>query len=222
MTGPSAPRVTSVCIVHELLPDPGQDPDRTAIDKREVAGPIPVGPLGLAQDVQCDRRNHGGVDKAVYAYADEDAVWWAAELGRPVPPGLFGENLRTTGVDVTGAEIGERWRIGTGSEPLEVEVTMPRTPCVTFQRHLDEPHWTARFTAHGAPGAYLRVIRAGTVVAGDPVAVVHRPGHGVRVGDCFGRPEPAAMRCLLDAADSGSIDLAASMRRAAERALGKG
>ena len=36
---------------------------------------------------------HGGSDKAVYAYATEDANWWATQLGRTIPPGLFGENL---------------------------------------------------------------------------------------------------------------------------------
>ena len=57
-----------------------------------------------------DRQNHGGRDQAVYAYAQEDLDAWAAELGRPVAPGQFGENLTVRGVDVTGAVIGERGR----------------------------------------------------------------------------------------------------------------
>lgn len=47
--------------------------------------------------------HHGGASKALDAYADEDAAFWAAELGRPIPAGLFGENLRTAGLDVNGA-----------------------------------------------------------------------------------------------------------------------
>src|SRR3712207_2768652 len=128
MESMSQGRLTAVCVVFQLLPDPGQDPDVTAIDKRARQGRLDVGPLGLAQDTQCDTKYHGGVDQALYAYADEDAAWWAVELGREIPPGLFGENLRTGGVDVTGAEIGERWRIGNGGDGGDgvlVEVTSP-------------------------------------------------------------------------------------------------
>ena len=48
----------------------------------------------------------------MYAYAREDLDFWAAQLGRPLPNGVFGENLTTEGADANGALIGERWRIG--------------------------------------------------------------------------------------------------------------
>ncbi len=180
--GPTA-RVTAVCIVHELRPEFSNPDKLTAIDKRAVDGAVHAGPLGLTGDVQKDTRHHGGRDKALYAYADEDAAWWALELGREISPGLFGENLRTTGVDVTNAEIGEQWRIGTGG--LIVEVTDPRTPCGTFQRRMGEEQWVRRFTERGAVGAYLRVIAEGPVVAGDELEIVHRPGTGITVGSVF-------------------------------------
>ena len=41
---------------------------RSAIDKQPVAGPVHVGPLGLAGDEVGDTRVHGGPDKAVHAY----------------------------------------------------------------------------------------------------------------------------------------------------------
>jgi MOSC domain-containing protein YiiM len=221
-SAPIVGRLTAVCVVHEIRPDPAGDPDVTAIDKRAVPGPVAVGPLGLAGDTQCDTANHGGVDQAVYAYADEDAAWWAASLGREVTPGLFGENLRTSGIDVTGAEIGERWRIGDPQTGVLVEVRSPRIPCTTFQHRMGEPHWVKRFTEHGCPGAYLRVVAPGRVAEGDRVTVEHRPGHGVRVADVFPRPTPQAGRALLDAAAAGVVDLdpelAEQARRAAARA----
>jgi MOSC domain-containing protein YiiM len=173
--------VTAVCRVDRLLPDAGTI-GVTAIDKRPVDGPVRVRPLGLYADVQADRKHHGGEDQAVYAYADEDAAHFAAVLDRPVPAGLFGENLRTSGVDVTGAVTGERWRIG---DTLELEVTIPRIPCGTFARRMDVDKWVKRFMAEGRPGAYLRVVRSGEVAAGDPVVVVDRPDHGVTIGDMF-------------------------------------
>jgi MOSC domain-containing protein YiiM len=212
--------VTAICVVHQLLPDPGQDPDVTAIDKRPVDGRVDVGPLGLVGDTQCDRRNHGGRDQAVYAYADVDAQRWADELGRGIPPGLFGENLRTGGVDVSGAVIGERWRIG-GEGGVVVEVTGHRTPCMTFQTRMGVEHWIRRFTERRAPGAYLRVLTPGSIGSGDAVTVLHRPGHGVTVADTCGVPDPQLMGRLLAAADAGELDLAPAMRQHVARAAAR-
>jgi len=217
----TAPRVTAVSIVAELRPNPFRPVGTTAIDKRPVAGRVAVGDLGLAGDTQCDRESHGGPYQALYAYADEDAAWWAGELGREIPPGLFAENLRTTGLDVNGAEIGERWRIGDGPGAVEVEVTSCRIPCRTFAEKLGEPHWVRRFGDRGLPGAYLRVLRAGELGAGDPVAVVHRPGHGVTVADVGARKDPELMARLLAAADAQGLDLNPRMRQAAERAAAR-
>ncbi len=191
------PLVTAVCRVDRLLPDSGII-GVTAIDKRPVDGPVRVRPLGLYADVQADRKHHGGVDQAVYAYADEDADHFAALLDREVRPGLFGENLRTSGIDVTGAVTGERWRIGS---TLELEVTIPRIPCGTFARRLGIPGWVKRFAAEGRPGAYLRVRRSGPVAAGDPVEVTYRPGHGVTIGQLFAGPSEEQARAVLDSGE---------------------
>lgn len=205
----------AVCRVHQLLPDAGTV-GVTAIDKRPVDGAVKVRALGAYGDVQADRYDHGGRDKALYAYAQESADRWAAELERDLPPGLFGENLRTSGLDVDGAEVGERWRIGTGDDALEVEVTMPRTPCATFARRMGEERWVRRFARSGAPGAYLRVLHAGTVAAGDPVEVLSRPGHGVAVGRWLVAADPADARTLLACAADGGLDLAPDLREVAE------
>jgi MOSC domain-containing protein YiiM len=175
-------RVDAVCVSGTHLPAvPGRKPIRTGIDKKPVAGRVAVHPLGLAGDVQVNRRYHGGEGQAVYAYAQEDADFWIAELGRELPPGRFGENLRMTGLDLTGALLGEQWRMGT----TLLEVAAPRIPCANFARFWDEPQLVKRFTAHGATGAYLRVLEPGEIGAGDPVEVVFRPDHEVTTGAAF-------------------------------------
>lgn len=162
----------------------------TGIGKRPAPGPVRVfapGPKGIAAggvegDAVCDLRHHGGDHQAVYAYAREDLDWWEGELGRELPGGIFGENFTTSGIDVNGALLGERWRVG---PDLVVEVASARIPCRTFQGALGETGWVKRFTQGARPGAYLRVIEEGSVSPGDTIEVLHRPDHEVTVGFWF-------------------------------------
>ena len=159
---------------------------RTAIEKHPVAGPVTVRTLGLEGDQVGDTVHHGGVDKAVYAFAREDLDWWAGQLGARLADGMFGENLTTEGIDVNEATIGERWRAGTAL----FEVASVRIPCNDFkgwmgESGLDNTGWVKRFAAVGRPGPYLRVVEEGIVQAGDAVVVEHRPGHGVTVSTMF-------------------------------------
>jgi len=96
-------------------------------------------------------------------------------------PGAFGENLTLAGVDITGAVIGERWSIGS----VVLEVCSPRQPCRTFAGFWGVPDLIKRFTVAGRTGAYLRVLQTGSLAAGDRVEIVHRPAHGLTVGDSF-------------------------------------
>ncbi|MFP1627571.1 MOSC domain-containing protein [Streptomyces sp. 5K101] len=176
--------------VGRLKPVGYADTGTTGIDKRPVEGAVRVsdpgrkgeGGSGLAGDAISDLRHHGGTDQAVYAFAREDLDVWEQELGRPLANGSFGENLTTSGLDVNGARIGERWRIG---RDLVLEVTSGRIPCRTFASRLDAKGWVRRFTLAAAPGAYLRVITPGEVRAGDPIEIVHRPEHEVTVSLAF-------------------------------------
>ena len=175
----SGARVAAVCAGAARAHAFGDRTETTAIDKRPVAGPVAVGPEGLDGDVQVDRRFHGGVDRAVYAYAEEDADHWVGALRRDLPAGTFGENLRTRGLDVSGARVGAVWRTAGG---VELEVSGPRLPCRTLQGFLDVADMIQRFVAAGRPGAYLRVRRPGAVRAGERLRVVDA-GEGPTVAE---------------------------------------
>jgi MOSC domain-containing protein YiiM len=168
---------------------------RTAIDKRPVPGRIQVGRLGLGGDEQVDKPAHGGPEQAFYAYAREDLDWWVEQLGRELADGMFGENITTAGLDVTGALIGEIWELGTA----RVQVTVPRIPCVVFAGWMDERGWVKRFADARRPGAYLRVLREGAVGAGDRVEVVSRPAERVTIAESMTAyyGDAALMRRLL-------------------------
>ena len=150
-------------------------PMMSSIFKAPVEGPIRVEGINLAGDQQADRRVHGGPEKAVYAYAREDADWWEDVLGVDIANGMFGENLTLEGVDVSGAVIGERWRIGT----VELEVCQPRLPCSKLGIRFGDPKMVKRFAQASRPGAYLRIVTEGEL------------GRRRRAG---GHPPPGARR----------------------------
>ncbi|MCH5645288.1 MULTISPECIES: MOSC domain-containing protein [unclassified Gordonia (in: high G+C Gram-positive bacteria)] len=187
----------------------------SAIDKRPHADRVHVGSLGLGTDHVCDTKHHGGVDQAVYAYDDAEARRWADELGRELPYGWFGENLRVNGLPVTDAVVGERWQIG--DDGLILETTIPRIPCRTFAAWAEEPRWVKRFLDRGDTGTYLRVHSPGSVGAGDTITVIHRPDHGVLVRHLLPTGTTAdadALHALLS-----TDDLAPKVRRDAEKRL---
>ncbi|MBC3843881.1 MOSC domain-containing protein [Streptacidiphilus sp. 4-A2] len=199
------------------------DIGRTAIDKRPVQHRVAVtapGPRGtagstgsaLGGDEICDHRYHGGDDQAVYAYSREELDWWARELGRELPNGVFGENLTTVGLETSHALIGERWRVG---PELVLEVCATRIPCRTFAGWLDEQGWLKRFTAQALPGAYLRVITPGEIQTGDPVTVLSRPDHTVTSAVVFRALtlEPELLPLLVDVRELGGHQRERAVRR---------
>lgn len=152
---------------------------RTAIWKEPVgARGVVLKGVNLEGDDQADRSVHGGVDKAVYAYAEEDYEHWASEQGVLTQHGLFGENLTVRGIELRNAVVGERWRIGTAL----LEVAQPRLPCFKLGIRLGDPYFPRRFLAMARAGAYLRIIEEGELRAGDRIEVVSRPDHGVTLG----------------------------------------
>lgn len=141
------PDVSRIASVNLAVPEPNpaKRVGTTGINKRPVDHLVTVrapGPRttglhsGLVGDQIFDIEHHGGDDQAVYAYSREDYDWWQSRLNRPLANGLFGENLTTEGVDVNGAVIGERWRIG---PRLVLQPTFGRIPCATFQHKMGEP-----------------------------------------------------------------------------------
>ena len=152
----------------------------SAIGKAPVWERVAVRGVNIDGDDQADRRVHGGADRALYAYASEDYRWWEAQLERDLPPGTFGENLTTAGIDVNASLVGERWRVG---DDLELEVSTPRVPCFKLAARMGDPAFVKRFAEALRPGPYLRIAREGTVAAGDAIVVSHRPGHGIRIVD---------------------------------------
>jgi MOSC domain-containing protein YiiM len=149
----------------------------TGIWKSPVEGRLAVRGVNVDGDEQADLRVHGGVDKAVYAYATEDYDWWATKLGHELEPGTFGENLTVTGFDPGDAIIGTQWRIGTAV----FQVTQPRQPCFKLGMRMGDADFVDEFEVAARFGAYLRIIEEGDVGAGDAVEATGLDREGITV-----------------------------------------
>src|SRR6266498_1535833 len=126
----------------------------TGIWKEPVAGRVAVLAESLAGDHQADPRFHGGPRKSLYAYASEDYLWWQEELGRPMGPGTFGENLTLSGLDLNDVRLGERLRFGTAV----LQATQPRFPCWKLGFRMGDQKFPRRFLDEGRAGAYFSVV----------------------------------------------------------------
>jgi MOSC domain-containing protein YiiM len=181
----------------------------TAIWKSPVRERIALRGVNLAGDEQADRTVHGGHDKAVYAYSQEDYDFWREEHGVETRPGLFGENLTVDGIDLSAAIVGERWRVGS----CLLGVTQPRLPCYKLGMRMGDPYFPRRFQAAMRMGAYFRVIEEGDIGVNDAIAVVERPTHGVTLHTMVGAlHDPVKARALREVED-----LPGFWRRVADR-----
>jgi MOSC domain-containing protein YiiM len=155
----------------------GKPSGKTGIYKLPVEGLVPITVNGIQGDVISDKRNHGGPDQALYVYGLPDYAWWSAQLKRDLPPGTFGENLTLTELESASLSIGDRLMIGS----VTLEVTSPRIPCITLARRMEDDAFVKRFGKAERPGVYCRVLQAGSVQAGDAVALERYSGETVTV-----------------------------------------
>jgi len=181
----ATPRITSVNVGRPRTVEWRGRQVTSAIWKEPVAGPVVLAGVNVHGDDQADRRVHGGPDMAVYAYAAEDYAWWASTVG-PLAPGTFGENLTTEGIDVTGAAIGDRWRIG----DVVLEVSQPRRPCFKLGIRMGDEDFPGAFDRAGRPGTYLRIVQPGTVAAGDEVTIEPTAAPRIPIGALVSEEPP--------------------------------
>lgn len=160
----------------------------SAIGKTPQAGPVAVGPLGLAGDEQADLNVHGGLAKAVYAYPVEHLAFWVEQrthhgvsmFNEPLTPGFMGENLSIEGLLEHEVWVGDELHL----PDCVLRVTAPREPCHKFNAVMGLNTAGRLMMQQGCPGFYLSVVQPGTLTSGQAFTLL--PGaHGLSVRDAF-------------------------------------
>jgi MOSC domain-containing protein YiiM len=156
-------QLVSVNVGKERAIENGKPSGTTGIYKQPTMEAVQIHTLGLEGDVISDKKSHGGPDQAIYVYTSDDYAWWETELGRALEPGTFGDNLTISGIESASLNIGDRLNVG----EVVLEVTAPRTPCVTLAVRMADPTFVKRFrNAVIIPGR----VRAGDLVSLTPYA----------------------------------------------------
>lgn len=148
---------------------------KTGINKMAVNAPVLIDAHGIVGDAICNGELHGGLEQAIYIEGAETLAWWADELGCPLEPGTFGENLVISGIDNRQIAVGDRFVAG----DVVLEVTSTRIPCATFAAKMQDPKFPRRYMKAGRAGAYARVLHGGIIEAGQ--SVDYQPFAGERI-----------------------------------------
>jgi MOSC domain-containing protein YiiM len=154
----------------------------TAFLKKQIDGPVILTKDNLVGDKQADIMNHGGNDKAVYAFSTEHHDYWKQKLGlEHIGYGKFGENLSISGLDESEIAIGDRIQIN----DCILEVSQPRIPCYKISFEFKEMSMLNSFIAYAHTGVYFRVIQAGTMTKNSPVEVIYKHPDNITVKNLF-------------------------------------
>jgi len=152
----------------------------TGIFKEPVSGRVQIRKLNIDGDKQADLKVHGGVDKAVYAYAREHYDYWRQELpGMSLPWGMFGENFTTEGMFEEMVNIGDQFKVGTA----KLVATQPRMPCYKLGVKFGRMDIIKRFLASGLTGIYFKVIKEGELRQGDEIKLIKKDKNNVTIND---------------------------------------
>ena len=152
----------------------------TGIFKKPVDGRVMVRRLNVDGDGQADLTVHGGVYKAVYAYALENIGYWRQVLDREdIGYGHFGENFTVEGMLDDQIHIGDIFRVGGAM----LQVTQPRVPCFKLEIKMDLPGFSRQFLTSGRLGFCFLVLEEGEVGAGDTFELVESNPEKISVWD---------------------------------------
>ena len=155
---------------------------KTGIFKTPTNEPVVIEKLNIIGDEQADLVNHGGVDKAVYAFSHNHYDYWKQTLENDdLAVGVFGENFTISDLDEANIHIGDHIRIGTAL----LEVSQPRVPCFKLAIALNNKNSLKLFTQHYCTGVYFRVLEQGVAKTGDSVAIEKKASHDISVKKLF-------------------------------------
>lgn len=145
---------------------------KTGAFKEKTDKPVFLSKEGLAGDECADKKNHGGPEKALFAYSLAHYDKWQRELGNSdITAGGNGENISVMHMDETTVHIADIYELGGAM----IQVSQPRRPCWKPARRHGDIDLAKKIEDTGRTGWYFRVLKEGNIQAGDTFKLLERP-----------------------------------------------
>ncbi|MGM8212090.1 MOSC domain-containing protein [Virgibacillus sp. W0430] len=152
--------------------NPMDKPWESGMFKSEVEAQIWLGKNGFSGDEVADKKNHGGPEKAVFAYPIKHYTYWKQDLEQPmIDAGAMGENISVLEMDEYTVCIGDTYQFGDAI----IQVSQPRQPCWKPARRFRVKDFALRIQNSGKTGWYFRVLEEGHVISRIDIELLDRP-----------------------------------------------
>lgn len=153
----------------------------TGIFKKPVSS-IFLGEKDVEKDAVIDRKYHGGIDQAVYAYSGNHYEYW-----KQLYPnlnwnfGMFGENLTISNLEETEIHVGNTYQLG----DVVLEVTKPREPCMKLGLVFGTQQILKEFWNSTKSGIYFKVLKTGEVKTGDELRLLEKFENNLTIAEVY-------------------------------------
>ena len=159
----------------------------TGIFKSKVEGPLFLDVQDVQNDIVIDRKHHGGIDQAVYAYGyNHYAYWKSLYPSLELDYGYMGENLTVSELEETKMHVGDIYKLG----ETHVQVTKPRQPCFKLGIRFNDQRIVKQFWNTTKSGVYFRILQTGNIAIGDEFKLIEKSKNSPSIADVFVSKRP--------------------------------
>ena len=154
----------------------------TGIFKSKVEGPLFLDLEDVENDVVIDRKHHGGIEQAVYAYGyNHYAYWRSLYPSLQLDFGYMGENLTVSELEENKIHVGDIYKLGNAV----VQVTKPRQPCFKLGIRFNDQSIIKQFWNTTKSGVYFRILETGIIATGDEFVLIEKSTNSPSIADVF-------------------------------------
>ncbi len=156
----------------------------TGIFKHPVKESIFLGEKDVENDHVIDRRYHGGIEKAVYAYgANHYAYWKDLYSNLEFSYGMFGENLTIDHLNEEEIFVGSTYQLG----ETTIQVTKPREPCVKLGIRFQDAKVIKQFWNTTKSGVYFKILKVGKVAKNDELILLEEAKTSPSIAEVYNK-----------------------------------
>ncbi|MDY7396539.1 MOSC domain-containing protein [Aureibaculum sp. 2210JD6-5] len=160
----------------------------TGIFKYPVNHPIYLDIEKVKNDTIADRKHHGGIEQAVYAYGKNHYQYF-----KQLHPdldwqyGMFGENITLSHLEETEIHVGEVYQLG----EAKIQVTKSRQPCYKLGIRFNDQSIVKQFWNSTKCGVYFKVLQKGNVTVGDKLILLETAFENPTIAEVYHSKKPS-------------------------------